>query len=149
MLNSGKVPLVLLVHRECVVVDTMKRRLCLAFNCPKSESFGFESGFITFPDFQHISCTKTVHLPSPIISEQCLIPVVDPTVQQDEAGQTTEVYLEESDHEIQGHVVHQRQDPAPQTLLCHTLKNQPEAAEIYHHLKQIGNSWMRPRQIQL
>lgn len=63
-----------------------------------------------------------------------VVPVVDPTVQQDEAGQTTEVYLEESDHEIQGHVVHQRQDPAPQTLLCHTLKNQPEAAEIYHHL---------------
>lgn len=63
-----------------------------------------------------------------------VVPVVDPTVQQDEAGQTTGVYLEESDHEIQGHVVHQRPDPAPQTLLCHTLKNQLEAAEIYHHL---------------
>lgn len=60
-------------------------------------------------------------------------------VQQGEVGQTMVVYLEESDREIQGHEVHQRQDPALQTLLRHTLKNHLWASEIYHHLKQIGD----------
>lgn len=50
-----------------------------------------------------------------------VVPVVDPMVQQGEADQTRVVYLEESDHEILGHVVPQRQDPALQTLLCHIL----------------------------
>lgn len=62
------------------------------------------------------------------------VPVVDPKVQQDEAGQTRVVYLEESDHEAQGHVVQQLQDLAPPPLLHHTLQNQPEEAETCHHL---------------
>lgn len=50
-----------------------------------------------------------------------VVPVADPTAQQGEVGQTRVVYLGESDHEIQAHVVHLRQDPALQTQLCHTL----------------------------
>lgn len=61
-----------------------------------------------------------LHLPLQLVSELRFLPVVDPMVQQGEVGQTRVVYLEESDHEIQGHVVHQRPDPALQTLLCHT-----------------------------
>lgn len=38
----------------------MKHRLYLASNCPKLENFGFESRFITFPDFQHASYAKIV-----------------------------------------------------------------------------------------
>lgn len=61
-------------------------------------------------------------------------PVVDPMAQRGEVGQTRVVYLGESDREIRAHAVHPRQDPALQTQLRRTPKNQPEAAEIYHRL---------------
>lgn len=108
--------------------------MVLQTGCSKKDLAGYSkgspAGYSILSLFVHSTFLRGCYS----MEDSVVGPVVDPKVQQDEAGQTRVVYLEESDHEAQGHVVQKLQDLAPQSLLYHILKNQLEEAVICHHL---------------
>lgn len=104
------------------MADKPKCNVSFAFNWAQNEKAPHVNLDVQLsPHFHHEDGRSELHLPLHLVPELWFSPVVDPTVQQGEAGQTTAAYLEESDREIRGRVVHQRQGPARQTLLCRIL----------------------------